>query len=224
MNTRSSFFHYKKGNTILHKMPAVPKLLCMLLLSLCAFYIPVPAASGILILLLITAYVYFHFSVKEIFQDCKPALFYCLMLVLTFLVSNIINLIKNGFSSESFLLRVAEIFRPDKSFLPLVVHMALSLEITSLFFRTTTSLQLSEGFISIETFITRKKEGSFATILSLTITFIPRIASYWQQLCYAWKNRGGKDNVRKFARLAPYLFKSSLQDAYHKSLSRANRS
>lgn len=223
MNVRQAFFHYKKGNSILHKLPPVVKLFLMLIFSIAAFYVPAKISVLIYVLIFVLALVYFKFSFKELFSDNKPAFFYAVMLYLVDFVSNVIFICKNGFFEVTFLARFLQIVKPNSDFLGLVIHVALSLQITSIFFRTTTNLQFNEAFSKIETFITKKENSPLATTLSLTITFIPRIAAFWQRLCYAWTSRGGKENLGKIQKLTPQLFKTSMHEAYQKSLARMNR-
>lgn len=223
MNPRSTFFHYKKGTTLLHKMPPVIKLVVMLLLSIGAFYVPVIPACILYFVILVLTKAYFKFSAGEIFSDSKPAIVYVIMLYLVCLVSNIVYVIKNGFLEGSFGFYLLQLFQPDDKFLSMAIHLCLSLAITSVFFRTTTILQFSDGFWQIEKFFTNGKSSVVSTTLSLTITFIPRIAAFWNRLCFAWKSRGGKEGVIKIKKLTPALFKTSMNEAYQKSLARMNR-
>lgn len=223
MNSRSVFFHYKQGRTVLHRMPSVPKILIMLCLTIGAFYIPAIISAVLYVLLLILAFTYFKLTIKDVWSDNKPAFVYALFLYLVSFVSNIIFICKNGFLPETIKHPVLQIIQPEKIFFPMAIHLCLSLQITSLFFRSTTILQFTDGFASIEGFFTRKHRTPVADILSLTITFIPRIAAFWQRLCYAWKSRGGKKSVKKITKLAPLLFKNSMEEAYRKSLARMNR-
>ncbi|MBR1721613.1 MAG: hypothetical protein IJ727_03880, partial [Treponema sp.] len=115
------------------------------------------------------------------------------------------------------------IFIPDLTYLPLLSHLALAVEITSVFFRTTSYSQFKEGFATIESFITRKKTTDFSDMLALTLSFIPRISAFWARLSLAYSARGGKDSVYKAVKLFPKLFHLSMREGYEKSLAIQNR-
>lgn len=204
-------------------MPPAIKILVMLCLSIGAFYIPLIPAFILYLLILILANFYFKFSPKEIFSDSKPAIVYVVMIYLVCFVSNIIFVCKNGWSDGAILTRVIQILQPDGKFPSMAIHLCLSLIITSIFFRTTTVIQFSDGFYTIENALTKGKSSIVSTTLSLTITFIPRIAAFWNRLCFAWKSRGGKDGIVKIKKLTPALFKTSMGEAYQKSMARMNR-
>lgn len=224
MNVRTAFFHYRQGNTILHKMPPAPKTVLMLILSLMAFYVPVLAGGIIYCILIFLAFFYFKLSFRELFSDNKPAIFYALMLFIFDLISNIAGICKNGFENSEISLKILQILKPDSLFGKMSVQVFLSLQITSLFFRATTVVQLTEGFSAIEHFFTRKDKTVVADVISLTLTFIPRLMSLWQELCFAWKNRAGKDNPRKLKILCPFLIKRGMHCAWQKSMAKLNRS
>ena len=118
---------------------------------------------------------------------------------------------------------VANIFIIESSYCTLLFRMALSLSITSIFYRTTGTAGFAYGFRVIEQAITRKDETPFSDMLSLCITFVPRIATFWKRIDTAWLARGGKQNIKKIISLTPILFRLSMREAWEKSLARENR-
>jgi len=91
--------------------------------------------------------------------------------------------------------------------------MFLTLQITSIFFTTTTSIQIKEGLEDIEIF-TRKilkklpflkkrisADPNISESVSILITFIPKLFVLWQQIDNAWKNRTKKFNIKKISTL-----------------------
>ena len=101
--------------------------------------------------------------------------------------------------------------------------MGLSLSITSVIYRTTSNIQFRQGFATIEQTLTRSDQSRFADLLGMTLTFIPRIVTYWQRIDTAWKARGGKNSLRKLITLTPRLVSVSLNDAYEKARAIENR-
>lgn len=216
----ASFFRYRTGNTWLHRMPPAAKIFLMLALAIASFYLPVPAAA-IAWLFVLAAGRLFGFSAKDIFSDIQPALFYCFVLYLASLSQNALRWSQALEAGTVYPL--SALFIPEPSHLALAAHLALSLSVSALFYRTTSNVQFHEGFAALERAITRKKSARYADSLSLTLTFIPQIVANWQQIDCAWKARGGKNGVRKIIALVPLLFSVSMKKAYDKALAIENR-
>lgn len=227
------FFRYKSGSSFLHKMQAVLKLCLMLFLSIFSFYLNSFIALVIYLAAILFSAFYLRFTFKEILTDNLPSIFYAFMLYLICVISNLIFWIKGDFQTlqnsqilnlqNDFFKKVIFVFTPDKKFFPMSIHLSLSVEICSIFYRTTSQVQFSQAFSSIEHFLTKKDKTPVADTLSLTISFIPRIAKLWNQIDFAWKARGGNKNVRRISKLTPILFKTAMNDAYKKSLAKLNR-
>ncbi len=207
----STFFSFRAGNTFMHKLPPALKIILMTLLALAAFWVPTVPAFITWGSLIVFSFFVLSFKAKEILIDIKPSLIYALL-----------------FYSASILLNVIEqktqVFIPDSQYLATLSHLALSLEITSLFYRTTTTSQFTQGFRNIEQSVTKKNKTPFADSLSFTLVLVPRIASFWKRICSAWSSRGGKANVSRIKTLVPVLFRVSMEEAYHKTLAQQNRS
>lgn len=218
----SRFFHYRTGNTFLHKTPAWIKVLLIPLLAVIAFNLSVQAGLTAWLCVLILA-LFLHFTPKEIINDLKPAFFYFILLYNTSLLSNISawNEMANGriITLEEF----TALFRFEPRYALFFVRMGLSLSITSVIYRTTSNIQFRQGFATIEQTLTRSDQSRFADLLGMTLTFIPRIVTYWQRIDTAWKARGGKNSLRKLITLTPRLFSVSLNDAYEKARAIENR-
>ena len=219
---RTRFFHYRQGNSFLHRMAASLKIILMVVLAIGAFYVPPLAGIALWLLLIISSLALLGFHIQEVLCDQKPALAYLVMIYLASLILHITGFIQSGLPPSPH--TIAGLFLPDGAYLPLFAHLGLSLEISSLFYRTTSTMQFHEGFAAIERALTRRKQTPFADLLALTITFIPRIASFWQQIDTAWQARGGKKSIFRITSLIPVLFRVSLREAYGKALARQNRS
>ncbi|MBQ7157920.1 MAG: hypothetical protein IJS09_00640 [Treponema sp.] len=216
------FFHYRTGNTFLHKTPSWLKVLLIPILAILSFQLPTNIALIVWLAVLILAK-FLRFTFREIINDLKPTFFYFILLYNTSLVYNISawNEAANGqvITWEEFV----QLFYFAPNYALLFVHMGLSLSITSLFYRTTSNIQFRQGFATIESCITRKETTQFADTLGMTLTFIPRIVTYWQRIDTAWRARNGKNSLRKLTTLTPRLFSVSLNDAYEKARAIENR-
>ncbi len=212
---KTLLFRYKKGNTFLHKMPPALKIILMLCLSIGAFYCPPFLAILLWTFLIIFSCTVLGFRIIEVFTDVKPILFYALLIYISSFIVNILTIN----DKKNILL----LFLPSFSLIKLLLKMALSLQITSVFYRTTSNIQFLEGFRTIEQKITKNEDTPFANTISLCITFIPSIALFWFKIDTAWKARGGKENIKRIYILTPILFKLGMAEAWNKALARENR-
>lgn len=221
------FFHYKTKETFLHKTPPWLKIILILLLSCTAFHLPARACLFLYPATIIFSLIFLNFRISEIYSDQKPVFAY---IILLYAATVILNLSKHLVSLhfplsqwDELFSGAARIFIPDLTYLSLLSHLALAVEITSVFFRTTSYSQFKEGFSTIESFITRKEKTDFSDTLALTLSFIPRISTFWTRLSLAYSARGGKDSLYKALTLFPKLFHLSMREGYEKSLAIQNR-
>lgn len=222
------FFHYKTQKTFLHAMPPALKIVLIVALTLTAFYLPVPVCLVAYPALILFSAIFLRFTVSEIFSDSKPVIAYIVLLYAATLILNLAGY----FSALNFQdtgLRewcggIARAFIPKMTYLPLLAHLALSLEITSIFYRTTSHGQFRDGFCAIETLITQRDSAPVSDTLALALSFIPRISTFWARLSRAWLARGGKNSLAKALVLFPQLFHVAMREGYEKSLAIQNRS
>ena len=224
----AAFFHYKTQKTFLHKVPPALKILLILLLALAAFYLPVKICLICYPILILFSAIFLHFRPSEVFSDQKPILAYIFLLYFAGLILNLSlhfsNISYPAQSWEQVFRDFYRVFIPNLTYLPLLAHLALSLEITSIFYRTTSRGQFKDGFAAIESFITRKDSTPLSDTLALALAFIPRISTFWKRLELAWLSRGGKKSIRKASFLFPKLFHAAMREGYEKSLAIQNRS
>ncbi|MBR1911131.1 MAG: hypothetical protein IJ828_02115 [Treponema sp.] len=217
----TQFFHYKCSPTILHGIPSWIKILLMLILAGLSFYVPLHAGFCIWFMIILFEFFLLHFSLKEIATDLKTSITYFTMM---YCASFLMNLIACTNAKEPVSVHaVLHILIPNVTYSLLFMHLGLSMQITSIFYRTTSTIQFNEGLSIIERTVTRRQVTPFADIVSLTITFIPRLTMFWQQIENAWKARGGKERITKIVTLSPTLFRISMHEAYLKALARQNR-
>ncbi|MBP5175160.1 MAG: hypothetical protein ILP07_04505 [Treponema sp.] len=208
----NSFFKYRPGNTFMHRLPPWLKIIMMLALAMGAFYCPSLPALIIWLALILFSAIFLHFSLNEIISDLSVTFIYATMLYVASVISNI---------SEAGLISPSVLIPKIGNFSPLT-PMALSLEISSVFYRTTSTMSFRKGFSQIEG--TLRKDGTpLSDALSLTLSFIPGLATFWHKTDNAWKARMGKNGLKKIMTLTPILFRTGMGEAYKKSLALQNR-
>jgi energy-coupling factor transporter transmembrane protein EcfT len=224
----AQFFHYKTQKTFLHSVPPAVKVLLIVVLALVAFYLPAEVCAVLYPVLILFSAIFLKFRPSEIYSDAKPILAYFFLLYIATLLLNINNHLMNldypVSSWEEVYSGFSKVFIPNLTYLPLLAHLALSLEITSIFYRTTSRSQFKDGFAAIETFISRKETAPLSDTLALAMSFIPRVSVFWARLSRAWEARCGKNNLFKAIYLFPKLFQAAMREGYEKSLAIQNRS
>ena len=209
----TSFFKYRPGKTFLHSIPSWIKIILMLILAIAAFYTPLIPALVLWLILIAFSFFILRFSFREILSDLSPTLIYASMLYIASLIINISQ--ASNFS--------AKVLIPGKQNMELFSHMALSIEISSIFYRTTSPMSFRQGFSQIEGSLRRSDRTPLADALSLTISFIPGLAAFWHRADNAWKARCGKKGIKRILVLTPLLFRTGMRNAYQKSLALQNR-
>ena len=182
-------FSYKAGTSIIHRCPAWIKILLLPVLSVVFFKLPVTACAVFLAAILLLQLV-LKFTLREIFSDVKLVLYYAIILI---------------------------IFR-GKELIPMLLSLLCMLQLASLIFRTSSSLQLREGFETIELTIRKvlhlKPVAPVANALALFTSFIPLVAKNWSQCKRAWKARGGKNSIKMYVVLLPVFFSVGMKQAW----------
>ena len=196
-NAGNSFaFCYKPGTSVFHKCPAVIKLLLLPVFSILIFELPFWFAAALFLILLLCEFA-LHFSLTEIFSDLVIIFYYAVLLV-------IIKLCLRQFDKETFFM---------------LARLLCMFMLASLFFRTSSSLQLRQGFEKIELTIRRllhlKSKTTVSQTLALVLCFIPMVSKNWNQSKRAWFARGGKNTPRMYIVLLPVLFSVGMKQAWN---------
>ncbi|MBO4533443.1 MAG: hypothetical protein J5726_10710 [Treponema sp.] len=191
MRTQGYAFSYKPGNSILHRCPAIIKILAVPVLSILIFTLPVWFSFGMIALQLVVALA-LHFTLREIFGDLKIMFFYALMLAAVKLIAVLAGGDTGTIQETLFML----------------CKLVCMMQLASLLFRTSTSLQLRQGF---EIF----GVNAVSQTLSLFVCFIPLVSKIWRQTEQAWRMRGGKNSIKKYAVLLPVFFSVGMKQAYN---------
>lgn len=187
------------GVSFIHRMPALFKVILLFAFPVGIFLLPLPyviALSGICIVLSL----YTGFSIFQQIRDIRPIVLYCAFLLIVHIVLIVLSQ------------------KPDTmAVVTLSIKLICSMQYTSLFFKTTTSLALQEALEKILPY-------TVSRTFSLFINFIPMLFSVWFQLNKTWKARAGKNTVTKIIVLLPIFISIALHKAYNIFLTLQNRS
>ena len=177
-------FSYRRGTSFLHRMSPLLKLLLLFGFTALIFFFPNYVLFYSVFFIFFARFI--GFSFLEQLRDLKPILPYCLLLVSLHVFSVFIK---------------TETDIKDLTFL--ILKLVCLMQISSLFFNTTSSLQLKEALEKILPF-------KVALLFSLFLFFIPTLFSIWTKLDHSWKARGGKKNLLKIFKLFPIFISESL--------------
>jgi energy-coupling factor transporter transmembrane protein EcfT len=149
---------------------------------------------GVGIILSVFAALICGLSLHDQLTDFRPAFFYA---ILMYALSVFSNLIVNFRLTpvNQFLI----VFIPDLEYLRITLRLILIVQISALFFRTTSSIEIRE-VVRFE-------------IISLFLCFIPEIFKIWTSINLAWKSRSGKDGLIKIKTLMFILISLSFEKA-----------
>lgn len=208
-------FSYKPGKSFLHLCPAWCKILALPILNVLIFKLPF--YFSLFFVIIQTFFEFFlRFSIKEQFADVKPIIFYALLLLFAKITGQIFS---GNISFKNFFSDFYHFFLSEKDTFILLLKLFCLMQLASLVFKTSTSLQLREGFESIELYIRKifhlKAKAPLAELLSLFVAFIPQVARNWNQATSAWYARGGKKNLRMLLVLLPVFFSVGMKGAYN---------
>lgn len=181
MGQGKTLFSYRYKNTLIHNLPSSVKLIAMTGITLFVF-LGGTGTRCILSIMLFFACVVARISISVILRSIRILIFYALiMFVFRF----------SGIPTDKTIL-LTQLFES------LIYLWQLSLVLFSgtVFFETTSSLEIRNalqlfqeklyGLLGDPQFL-----PDIAFLLSLTITFIPRIFEVWGNLNKSWNARGG---------------------------------
>jgi energy-coupling factor transporter transmembrane protein EcfT len=231
MKGRALVFQYRKGGSVLHRIPALPKLALVLSFAVILMFLPFYAVCGGILAAAILAGIC-GFSPGEQFADIKPVLFYTAFLYLTNIFSHLpsvnVAVPAGGNWGPEVRRALAAVFCPDLEYRLYILRLLLIMQLSALFFRTTTSAETKGAIRGLETNIRGaiKKlpftknisaEAKFGVSLALTISFIPELFGLWERLNRAYQARGCKGGLKKARILLIALFSLSFSYAEKKA-------
>ena len=226
--TNETAFSYKQGSSFLHRCPTWVKILLIPVISVGIFYLP-PYFAAVLIALQTLVSFLLHFTPREQVRDLKAVFYYAGFLIFVKIIGNLLAAISMGslasFEVSVFPQVLLDFLVSEKETWLLLLKLFCVIQIASLIFKTSTSLQIREGLEVMELAVRRwlhlrplvdgRPNAPVAQAVSLFICFIPQVSKNWQQAERAWKARGGKKSLRMFAVLLPVFFSVGMKQAYN---------
>ncbi|MCL2266938.1 MAG: hypothetical protein FWC17_04135 [Treponema sp.] len=209
MVSERTLFKYKTVKGFLHKLPVIIKFLLLIFISFFCFTF---SAAWLLISVLLAFLSAFllKFTAIEQLTDLKPALFFAAFMYLLSLISGITDSFPVIIFQKSILI-------PNPDFVNTALRLVLIIQLSALFFRTTSFIEIKECLNTIEYFLKRvfkNSSGFFYTdTISLFLMFIPEFFNVWSAFNLAWKARGGKPGVKKIKTLVFLLITASFEKA-----------
>jgi energy-coupling factor transporter transmembrane protein EcfT len=231
MKERALIFQYRKGRGILYRAPDLPKLALLLSLTLILMFLPFYAVCAGILAAAVFAFTC-GLSPRKQFTDTKPVLFYAVFLYLVNIFSHLsaANFTVPGEGNYGPEIRraLAAIFRPDPEYRLYILRLFLVMQLSALFFRSTTSIEIKGAICALEAAIRRAIKklpctkgisagAKFGASLALAISFIPELFGLWEGLNRAYRARGGRGGLKKIRILLIALFSLSFSWAEKKA-------
>lgn len=219
MKSSDFLFSYKKGDSLIHRFPSWIKILVMPAISILTFVLPFYVAVGAIIFQLGVGF-YLHFSLKDQMKDLMPVIWYALILyAVNFFVAFFTALPSlNQEQMAGFLLKDFQSVFFDFRTGTFLLRLFAVIQSCSILFKTSSPLQIREGFEVLESAVRKilpfSKKNRLSAVLSMFVNFIPLCARNWQAIKKAWFARGGKTNLRMFFVLLPVFFCVGMNQAY----------
>ena len=192
---------YRKGSSLLHRLPAGFKLAFLLLLSLAAFFPGTEGRSLVLLsgiaLILIILSVVAGLYPWELLRGSFP-LFVIILAVFLFqgIEFSPPGLNRGGlFETIIFCVRIGAAFAA-----------------ASLLFSVTTPGEIRKSLSRLEAFLHLRKLN-LSLGLALMLGFLPRFFVIWEDVNLAWISRGGKKNLSRLALLLPLILERMMTHA-----------
>ena len=229
---KEAIFSYNKRDSIIHKTPAILKLLILFCVPLITYFTPLVYHAGLFALALFLVLLA-KIPLKSFLRDLRPIIYYCIFIliidVLTILLFDKTPMpISTELSAEleesvNPTLNFFSILKEKGNFL-LMSRLVVSMAYTSIFFRTTSHLEMRQSLEKIESCITfGHSKLTFSKAFALFLNFLPQLFAIWNSLDLAWRARGGKRTVRKIIALLPVFISLSLKKANQTLLALKNR-
>jgi len=205
-----SLLSYSKSNSPIHRIPAGIKLLALvavpITLQLTSEYVCYSLMSLFLVLALLSGT-----GFRNFLRDLRPIVVYSFFIIAIDVLSYLIFDRNRAFITETSL--------------RLIFKLICAMEVTSVFFRTTSTFEIRETLQSVERVLTfGHTRYTVSSTFTLFLSFLPQIFETWTALELAYKARGGRDGLGKVIRLLPLLIAMSIKKASTTYLALLNRS
>lgn len=212
----SPILSYQKRTSLIHKTPALLKLALLLGIAI-ALYL---TGFGVHCLLMVVALLLVwssHIQPKDFLHDLKPVAFYGIFIILVETAESFL------YGSDFFMSFKDGTWNTNSSIL-LVSRLVVAMSYTSLFFRTTSNLEIRQTLERVELTVSfGHSRLSFSRAFALFLNFLPQLFAIWANLDKAWKARCGKRGIRKILVLLPVFITLSMKKANDTLMSLRNR-
>ena len=243
-----TLFSYRRGNSILHKTPALVKLAILITLCIVTFKggsynylieitaLPVIIRTSICFAISVALFILAKSKLKSLKQLNFVYVLGALMIL--FRMIRLPQFITAEETQNSFIVKVFPFLYLDIDGLAAGVLYTIRFFITTLaanvIFETTSVLEIKEALESIQDFISKIippfKKLNLALVISLAINFIPQIFSTWNQVHLASIARSNPQNknlaqsIHNASQQLQTLFSCLLYQAEEKRKAILNRS
>ena len=197
---------YRKGATLLHRLPAGIKLAFLLVLSLAAFFPNPLALAGVALTLALLSLVA-RTRPWELLCGSGPLLF---VVLAVFLVQGV-EISPPGFKLDGLVESVVFCARIGTAFAA-----------GSLLFRVTTPGEIRKSLARLETALHLEKLRPSLAV-SLMLGFLPRFFEIWEDVNLAWQSRGGRKSLARLTVLIPLVIERMIIMAAETALALESR-
>ena len=182
---------YRKGATLLHRLPAGYKLVFLLVLSVSVFFPGTETRSitilACIIILLVILSLLSGINPFDLLRGSFPLF---MVIIAVFLLRGL-EFSPPGFNSEGLKESIIFCFRIGTAFAA-----------GSLLFTVTTPGEIRKSLSRLEVFLHLEKL-KLSLSISLMLLFLPRFFEVWEDLNLTWKSRGGKNSFSRLVILVP---------------------
>jgi biotin transport system permease protein len=214
---------YRKGNSLLHRLPGGVKLASLLCLSLGAF-LPGLTVFPVLVCLLIVLSLVAGIRPWELLRGSRPLLLFVLFVFLF----KALELNPQSYTADADnadnVVSAARVIHAEglKEGLVFGLRIAFSFAAAALFFAVTTVREIKKSLSRLESLL--HGEGiKISLAVSLMLMFLPRFFETWEEAEAAWKSRGGGKGFRKLRVLVPLTMEKMLKLAAETSAAMESR-
>jgi len=92
------------------------------------------------------------------------------------------------------------------------LRIAAAFSAGTLLFSVTTPYEIRKSLFRLESFLHIEKLN-LSLYISLMLGFLPQFFEVWEDLCLAWKSRGGKKNLSFIVTLIPLAIERMMRKA-----------
>ena len=220
---------YNKRDSLIHNTPAILKLLILFCVTVATYFTTLPYHGGLFFLAVLLVLIA-KIPLKNFLHDLKPIIYYCIFIlvldVLTILFFDKTPMPISTELEEDAVSPTISFFTllKQKGNFTLMSKLVVSMAYTSIFFRTTSHLEMRQSLEKIESSITfGQSKLTFSKTFALFLNFLPQLFAIWNSLDLAWRARGGKRTPRKVVVLLPVFISLSLKKASETLLAIKNR-